>query len=56
VGTVTGDPRGGIHGRSKPHGGPTADRDRGWHWSEQGAEQVDAMLEKRGWKQVAEAP
>jgi len=39
----------------KPHGGPTADKDRDWHWSEQGAEQVDAMLEKGGWKQVAEA-
>ena len=30
----------------EPHGGPAADKDRDWHWSEQGASQVDAMLEK----------
>ena len=37
----------------KPHGGPTADRDRDWNWSEQGGEQVDEMVEHGGWKQVA---
>jgi hypothetical protein len=25
----------------EPHGGPIADKDRDWHWSEQGARQVD---------------
>jgi hypothetical protein len=25
----------------EPHDGPTADKDRDWHWSEQGARQVD---------------
>ena len=40
---------------AKPHDGPTADRDRDWNWSEQGARQVDAMLEQGGWKLVAEA-
>ena len=39
----------------KPHNGPTADKDRDWHWSEEGAKQVDAMLEQGGWKLVAEA-
>ena len=39
----------------KPHGGPTADRDRDWNWSEQGGEQIDKMVDHGGWKQVAEA-
>ena len=39
----------------EPHNGPTADKDRDWNWSEQGTRQVDAMLEKGGWKLVAEA-
>jgi hypothetical protein len=39
----------------KPHDGPTADKDRDWNWSEQGARQVDAMLERGGWDMVAEA-
>ena len=39
----------------KPHGGPTADRDRDWNWSEQGGEQIDKMVEQGGWRQVAEA-
>ena len=39
----------------EPHNGPTADKDRDWNWSGQGARQVDAMLEKGGWKLVAEA-
>jgi hypothetical protein len=39
----------------KPHAGPTADKDREWSWSEEGARQVDAMLEHGGWKTVAEA-
>jgi hypothetical protein len=34
----------------EPHDGPTADKDRDWNWSEQGARQVDAMLEKGGYK------
>ena len=38
----------------EPHNGPTADKDRDWNWSEQGTRQVDAMLEKGGWKLVAE--
>jgi hypothetical protein len=39
----------------KPHGGPTADKDRGWSWSEEGGDQVQAMLDHGGWKTVAEA-
>jgi hypothetical protein len=39
----------------EPHASPTADKDRDWDWSERGAEQVDAMLEKGGWKRVANA-
>ena len=39
----------------EPHDGPIADKDGDWHWSEQGARQVDAMLDKGGWKQVREA-
>ena len=39
----------------EPHGGPTADKDRDWNWSELGAKQVDAMLDKGGWKEVARA-
>jgi len=39
----------------KPHNGPAADKDRDWHWSEDGAKQVDAMLEEGGWNLVAEA-
>ena len=32
----------------EPHDGPTADKDRDWNWSEQGAKQVDAMLRRAG--------
>jgi hypothetical protein len=39
----------------KPHDGPTADKGREWSWSEEGAGQVEAMLDHRGWKTVAEA-
>jgi hypothetical protein len=39
----------------EPHDGPIADKDRDWNWSEQGAKQVDAMLDKGGWKEVARA-
>ena len=39
----------------KPHGGPTADKDRDWDWSENEADRTNALLDKGGWDLMVEA-
>jgi hypothetical protein len=39
----------------KPHRGPAAAADRDWGWSEHERERTDALLDKGGWKAMAQA-
>ena len=39
----------------RPHEGPIADKDREWSWSENEADETDALIEKGGWDLMAEA-
>jgi uncharacterized protein YbjT (DUF2867 family) len=38
-----------------PHGGPTADKDRDWSWSENEAAETDQLIDDGGWGLMVEA-
>jgi hypothetical protein len=39
----------------KPHGGPTAAKDRDWNWSANQPDEFDKLLDHGGWKTAAAA-
>jgi len=39
----------------RPHKGPTANKSRDWNWSDDEADETNALLDKGGWQLMAEA-